>query len=155
MDYSILIKNQFSYHASVVFGLDIQGPTREFPLLVGCSLLTPRGEEVDLPARWLKSPGLAIWSVKADAQFLENPRVTPDDRVWSGRIIFALWRDDTFTERLTDTGWVNWRAYSLIGSSTAGVNMQDDQIKSGYGNRLDVWSDRKSGWPTNDPLGIR
>lgn len=143
MGYSIEIKNKFGYHASVVFGLDIQGPAREFPLLVGCSLLTPRGEAVDLRARWLKSPGLAIWEVKADVQFLENPGVFPiTDRRWSGRIIFALWRNDSFTERLTDTGWVNWHAQSLIGSSTAGLDMQDDRIKREYGKRFDVWTDR-------------
>lgn len=152
MGYSITIKNQFVYHASVVFGLNIEG--RGFPLLVGCSLLTPKGEVVDLPAKWLKSPGLAIWTYEADARFLHKPGVEPCDRVWLGRIKFALWRDDTFTERLADTDWVRWETFYLIGTSTAGVNMSDDHIERNYGHRLDVWSEQKPK-ADDDPLGIR
>jgi hypothetical protein len=155
MSYSIQIKDQFGYHAKVIFGLNIQAPASEFPLLVGCSLLNPTGQEVDIPARWLKSPGLAIWGVSPggesrDVKFIANP----NDMTMAGKIMFALWRDDTFTERLADTGWVNWKAYWLIGSSTAGLDMQDERIKQEYGNRLDVWSKQKPA-SNNDPLGIR
>jgi hypothetical protein len=158
MGYSIKIVDQYKYHGSIVFGLDIQAPTNEFPLLVGCSLLTPQGEEIDLPAKWLNSPGLVLWKIKADERF-QNPREpTPRNAAtpWYGKIIFALWRNDKFTERLFDTGWVEWTALWLIGSSTAGLNMQDEQIKRKYGHRLDVWSARKKEEkPDNDPLGIR
>jgi hypothetical protein len=155
MSYSIHIKDQFGYHARVIFGLNIQAPASEFPLLVGCSLLNPTGQEVDVPPRWLRSPGLAIWEVTPGVEFPGTKFIVDyDDRMMAGKIMFALWRNDTFTERLSDTGWVNWEAYWLIGSSTAGLDMQDERIKREYGSRFDVWSKEKQA-SNNDPLGIR
>jgi hypothetical protein len=139
--YNIRIVDQFRYHASVVFGLDILAPSSEFPLLVGCSLQNKNGEIIDVPARWLLSPGLALWQVKVDSRLQSG--VIPQDG-WHGRIIFALWRDDRHIERLADTGWVNWECYWLIGSSTKGLDMQDDSIKSKYGDRMKVWKDGRS-----------
>jgi hypothetical protein len=153
MSYSITIVDKFHYHASVLFGLDIQGST--FPVFVGCSLLTPKGEVVDLPAQWLNTPGLALWKIKADDRFQNPAEPNPMSAFtpWYGKIIFALYTDDTFENRLTDTGWVEWSAQWLIGSSTKGLDMQDDAIKRKYGKRLDVWTDQRPS--KHDPLGIR
>lgn len=153
MSYSITIVDTFHYHASVLFGLDIQGSN--FPLLVGCSLLTPQGEEVDLPAKWIESPGLALWQIKADDRFTNPQEPNPMNAFtpWYGKVIFALWRDDTFEERLADTRWVEWSAKWLVGSSTAGLDMQDEAIERKYANRLRVWLDQKP--DKSDPLGIR
>lgn len=141
---------------SIVFGLEVQGTAKEFPLVVGCSLLTRSGEGVDIPHRWIRTPGKALWGVKFPAEFVTNPGVTPvNDRKMAGRIIFALWRDDKFRERLADTSWVNWDAYWLIGSSTAGMDMQDERIKNEYGGMDDAWIVSKSKHLDNDPLGIR
>ena len=138
--HSIQIVEQYRYHASVVFGLDVLAPSSEFPLLVGCSVRSRDGKIVDIPAQWLKSPGSALWNIKAPPECQIS--TDPWDKSWSGQIIFALWQDDTFTKRLADTGWVNWEALWLIGSSTKGLDMQDEQIKSKSAGRMDVWVKR-------------
>jgi hypothetical protein len=148
---SVKVIEQFGYHDSVVFGLDIQGSC---PLLVGCSLQTSKGEVIDLPPKWLSSPGLAIWQIKPDDKFFENPNAHVYDRIKLGVIKFALWKDDTFTNRLADTDWTPWKAYWLIGSSAAGLNLQDERINEKYGNRFNVWLNEKP-LIDNDPLGIR
>jgi hypothetical protein len=140
VSYSIQIVDQFHYHASVVFGLDVLASNSEFPLLVGCSLKTLHGEIVDVPARWIKSPGLALWEIRPGTEFIRNPDTLPiNDRVMAGTIIFALWRNDSFTESLGDTGWIDWEAIWLIGSSTKSMDMQDEHIQRKYGTRRDVW----------------
>ena len=52
-----------------------------------------------------------------------------------GEIIFALWRDDTFQERLDDTGWVPWQAHWLIGGSIAAVEQHEEEINFKYKGR--------------------
>ena len=138
MTYSIRITDKWGYHASVVCGLNIAGPEKEFPLYVGCSLRTLKGEIVDIPARWLKSPGKAIWVIKADKRFKTGEFHDGD---WEGYVMLALWRNETFKERLADTGWIHWCAPYLIGSSTAGLDMSDEFIKKEYAGRFDVWFD--------------
>jgi hypothetical protein len=136
---TIRIVDKYMYHARIVFGLDVLAPAERWPLFIGCSLLTRQGEVVDQPARWLPSPGLALWDIKiGERRFQDNPGVPMDG--WSGRVIFAMYPDDTFSERLADTGWVPWSVYWLIGSSTAALDMQDQEIRAKYGNRFDVWS---------------
>jgi hypothetical protein len=138
MAYSITVADQYHYHGQVVFGLAIEAPNKEFPLLVGCSLRTPQGGIIDLPAGWLSSPGLALWDVKVTADFMNKA-----DRYdgWHGEIKFALWRNATFSERLADTVWLPWGAPYLIGASTAGLDMQDAEIKNKYRGRLRVWKE--------------
>lgn len=136
MVYSIAVIDQYLYHAQVIFGLEIEAHSNEFPLLVGCSLRSSQGCVVDLPARWLLSPGQALWDVKGTDEFKIGSDVFSE---WSGQIKFALWRDDTFNQRLADSGWLAWHAPYMIGASTAGLDIQDQRIKDNYGDRLHVW----------------
>jgi hypothetical protein len=138
--YRIAIVDQYKYHWGVNVGLSIAGPSGEFPLLVGCSLRTPKGEVRDLPAKWLTSPGLALWHFNVDHEFKSEPQ-DPFSSV-RGEIIFALWRDNSFTERLCDTGWIRWTAPWLRGASAAGLDMQEAEIQSKYKDRLNVWRPR-------------
>lgn len=130
------IEDTLYYHASIVYGLRIHSD-RPFPLVVGCSIRTPKGEIIDLPARYLLSPGLALWKVKAPHEcFMGGFWQTG---TWSGHIMFALWKDATFSQRLKDTGWVSWEAYGMIGGSTAGLDMQESLIGNKYAGRDEVW----------------
>lgn len=130
------IEDTLHYHASVVYGLRIQSD-RPFPLVVGCSIRTPKGEIIDIPAHYLLSPGLALWKVKAPRECLTGG--SWQDGTWRGHIIFALWEDTTFSKRLTDTGWVPWEAYGMIGGSSAGLDMQESLIGNKYADREKVW----------------
>ena len=78
-----------------------------------------------------------MWKIKPDERF----KAGSEWDGWHGKIIFAVYMDDTHAERLADTGWVDWNAQWMIGSSTKGLDMQDEQIKSKYGERLKVWRD--------------
>ncbi len=135
--HEIHIEKQWQYHASVLFGLLITAPVDEFPLLVGCSLKTKDGEVVDQKARWITSPGKALWKIEADSRFME--RLDWGDKEWVGKIIFALYRDDSHEERLADTEWTQWKAPFLIGYSTAGLDMEEEFIRKEYDGRFDVW----------------
>jgi hypothetical protein len=140
MSYTIAVIDQYRYHRQVVFGLRIEAPRRDFPLFVGATIKSRLGETIDLPARWLISPGLALWEVKV-------PNACRDDQQafstagWSGTIKFALWKDEKFTRRLADTDWLPWSAPYLIGASTTGLAMQDEAIKEKYINRFNVWKE--------------
>jgi hypothetical protein len=162
--YNIAIVDKYSYQNSICLGLKVIAPVKEFPLLVGCSLKTESGIVIDLPAKWIESAGLAFWQVKFNE--LENPsqfRINriPFENDKRGFIIFALWRDDSFKQRLADTGWVTWDAPFLIGSSTKSMDMQDENIRNKYESRFSVLSDKKPEIfiekveKNNDPLGIR
>lgn len=137
---SIQIIKQYPFHGSVLFGLLVDGAVDAFPLLVGCSLRPRLGEIVDLKARWLVSPGRALWKVQADSRFRESgTNVSPMDSDWEGQIIFALYSDESFNERLADTGWVSWYAPWLIGSSAKGLDYMEEEIESSFAGRFDVW----------------
>lgn len=139
-NYQIRIVDQFHYSMSVVFGLSVEGPAALFPLVLGSSLRTEQGDVVDLPAKRIVSPGPAIWSIadEIDGRF-KTGRASDYSLRADGEIIFALWRDDSFTERFADTGWQRWQAIHLPpGSSTAGLDMQDWQIQTGYASRRDA-----------------
>ena len=140
MGHAITIENRFEYHMQVVFGLRVTASDDRWPKVVGCSLRTREGEIVDLPARWLSSGGLALWKVDVPPgpQFRIGDRSSPIDG-WEGQVIFALYSDDTFADRLTDAGWQHWHAPWLIGGSTKSLNYQDERVQSKYGSQLDVW----------------
>ena len=133
---NIEVIDQFRYHGSVVFGLEVAALREEWPLVVGCSLRTRHGDIVDQPARWLSSAGLALWEIKPGAEFKVGSH---QEDGWTGQVIFALWPDDSFSHRLVDTGWIAWSAFWMIGTSTYGLDMQDQQILAKYGSRRDVW----------------
>ncbi|WP_448620070.1 hypothetical protein [Geodermatophilus sp. URMC 65] len=141
---AIRIVDQFHYHTQVVFGLDVQSDNNQWPRVVGCSLLSQAGDIHDLPARWLRSAGLALWDIKmttALAEFCTDPGEPGGYmRAYGGRIMFALWPDNAFRTRLADTGWVPWEATSMVGASAAGFDAQDQYIESKYGGRLDAWA---------------
>jgi hypothetical protein len=136
VDTRILIKDVFVGHASLCFGLAVESGA-EFPVVVGCSIRTPAGRIIDIPARYLVSPGLAHWEVSAPDECFIGLDANPHP--WIGQIIFAVYEDVTFGNRLADTGWVEWGAPFAIGSSTAGLDLQDGQMELRYGQRLDVW----------------
>ncbi len=131
----ITIEDTFRYHGGLVFGLFIES-YEKFPLVVGCSIKTFNEKIIDIPAKYLLSPGHAVWSVTAPD---ECARGTGFNLEWNGYIIFALYEDRTFAKRLADTGWIRWHIISLIGSSSAGLDMQDEYIESKYGKRMNVW----------------
>jgi hypothetical protein len=133
----ITVVDQFGYNASVVFGLEVEAPAEECPLVVGCSLRTTQGDIIDQPARWLSSAGLALWEIKATPEFKIGQH---REDGWRGQVIFALWPDDRFSRRLADTGWLPCSAYWLVGASTAGLDMQDDNVRRKYDGRFGVWS---------------
>jgi hypothetical protein len=140
----IRVIDQFHYHLQVVFGLDVHTDDDRWPKLVGCSLLSPAGNIHDLPARWLRSPGLALWDVRATTELSEfrtdSGGVGGYMAEYGGQAIFALWSDDSFSNRLADTGWVAWQALWMIGGSITSLDRLDEVLHSRYKDRFDVWS---------------
>lgn len=132
------IEDTFHYHASVVYGLRIHSD-RPFPLVVGCSIRTPKGEVIDLPARYILSNGLALWNVKAPSECASDRLREHRMSAWEGGIIFALWEDATFSRRLVDTGWVPWEAHGMIGASAAGLDIQDGFMERKYAGHEKMW----------------
>lgn len=132
----ILIEDTFKYHAGVCFGIAVASDAG-FPLVVGCSVRTHAGQIIDIPARYLISPGRALWHVRAPEECFVGLEASSEP--WVGHIIFAVYEDASFGNRLADTGWVEWGAPFAIGTSTAGLDMQDTEIESRYGTRKDVW----------------
>jgi len=134
--YAVQIVERFGFHGSVSFGLSVDGPPQAFPLVLGCSLRTRDGQVVDVAARYIDSAGVALWDVKADQRFKVGDRGTLGAfDGWSGSIIFALWRDHSFRERIVDTGWHDWSAPWLIGASIAGVEENERLIQDRYAAR--------------------
>jgi hypothetical protein len=151
----VQIEDFWPHGASMIIGLRVQCTSR-FPIVVGCSLETPEGEEVDLPARFLHSPGLALWGYEeVDDRFADPPGARGVGRIsgWRGKIIFALYTDATHDHRLADTGWVPWSARNVFGSSLASVDHAERNIKSTidtkYAGRILVWTSEQSGAPVD------
>jgi hypothetical protein len=138
--HSILIEDVYKFFTTLAFGFRVSGP--DFPLVIGCSLMNARGEIDDLPPQLINSDGLAIWQIKLlDDVKIQKYQIGEKDLSgvtdYAGRIMFALWPDTTFTRRLSDTGWINWETTStVVGASTAGLDMQDAEIRSKYAGRL-------------------
>ena len=132
---SIYIENLYTRHKSIGVGLVISAPGPDFPLVVGCSIRTHQGQIVDIPARRISSSGRAFWTIEAPDAAREGDSPFSG---WSGYVIFALWGNEAFDTRLADTGWVHWHAPWMIGASTKGLDMQDDEIWELYGTRRDA-----------------
>jgi hypothetical protein len=93
MTYSIRIEGMYAEKAPGCV-LAIDGPASGFPVTVGLSYRTHDGEIVDLPPQQMPHPGHAIFTVQ---QYRSDETIRD--------IIYALWRDTSFTTRLADTGW--------------------------------------------------
>ncbi len=137
-EFTIKIVDKYEYHSGVNLGLQVAGPRVAFPLLVGCSFRTNAGKLHDLPARWLSSPGLALWDFNID-HFCKDPK-TSEFRLILGDVIFALWADERFTERLCDTGWQPWAIPWVLNGHTAITETQEEQMRFKYARRLHAWS---------------
>ena len=74
-----------------------------------------RERSFDLPARWLSSGGRALWVLNARDDIGSGVAVDTGNpqEGWNGQIIFALWPDEQFSQRLADTGWQNWQAVTV------------------------------------------
>lgn len=143
----IKIEDFWKSGRNLCIGLSIQS-SEKFPLVVGCSFQNESREIVDIPARYLLSPGLALWGQESANHQFKYPRDAQDlyeITGWKGRIIFALYLDSTFKNRLADTGWVEWNSFNRIGGSTAGLDDEDEiighAIKVKYlGRKKEVWT---------------
>ena len=135
---SIEIIHIYARQSSLGCGLMIKGSPGTFPLLVGCSLKTRGGRVIDVPARWILSPGNAFWVVDVPDECRTNPGVPIYDAEWRGFIIFALYYK-SHSNRLSDTSWQQWHSISLIGSSTKALDLQDREISEFYRPSDEVW----------------
>lgn len=127
----IRVVDTYGYHMKAYIGLEVRSD-RTFPLVVGCSLRR-EGHLFDLPAQRVLSPGRVLLPVDpSEAERFPFSGVHVDA---AASVIFALWSGSDFRERLADTGWVPITFTWLIGSSTAGLYMQDEEIEAKYGPR--------------------
>jgi hypothetical protein len=120
---SITLLDTYGFHRSTVFGFEIEGK----PMILGCTARTNAKKEIDFKAQKVNSGKLLVT--------LYAPAETRKDGAgiwWEGEVLMALWPDTNFKERLTDTGWIRWRAEHLIGSSITGVTMQEEAIRAKY-----------------------
>jgi predicted nucleic acid-binding Zn-ribbon protein len=118
----------FPSPAPLAIGLTISS-REKFPLVVGCSMRNREGKIVDLPPRLIKRNGKALWIqdfIPEECKYYEG---------WEGEIIFALWSDNSFSNRLADTGWIHW----FIPKYTKPNRLEDEKIKVKYGDALEVW----------------
>ena len=139
----IKIEHFWQIQNKLIIGLNIQTIER-FPIVVGCSLRPESKEIIDIPARYLISPGLSFWGEQTVDSRFKYPLQSGFNGDWAGQIIFALWEDETFNNRLADTGWVNWYSNNLFMSSTAYLDDRDEEtdhiIKTHYKNRTEnIW----------------
>jgi hypothetical protein len=143
---SISISDLWYRGRSLLIGLSVNS-INNFPLVIGMSIQTPEGEIVDIPARYILSPGFSFWGQEQ----VDNRFAYPKDESsrfcngWRGRIIFAVYSDSSFNHRLADTGWVEFDSINLMGSSLKGLDYQDDEIEhkrgSTYASRqAEVWA---------------
>ena len=140
---SIKIEHFWKIQSDLIIGLNIQSNVN-FPIVVGCSLRTSNREIVDIPARFLLSPGFSFWGKEEVDSKFKYPLDSGMTGDWQGQIIFALYADKTFSQRLADTGWVNWHSNNLFMSSTYGLDERDQEIdwiiKNIYKDRTDaIW----------------
>jgi len=151
---NIKIEDFWTIQAGLLLGLSVQS-SEKFPIVVGCSLQTGNGEIVDIPARYLLSPGFALWGQEKVDQRFRYPKDAQglyEISGWNGRIIFALYSESSFQNRLADTGWIVWDSSNLIGSSTAGLNDRDKEIdhilnNKYIGRKMDIWTSLKDQSP--------
>lgn len=165
MQSEIKIEHFWQIQSELIIGLNIQSNER-FPIVVGCSLRTNSGEIVDIPARFLLSPGISFWgTITVDSRFkYPDPMLESDWRRkmviplrpdgWFGEIIFAMYTDATFGKRFADTGWVRWYSEKLNMPSTVNTDDRDKGIdwiiKNQYKDRTDgVWRSLDEKKPIN------
>lgn len=137
---SIKLENFWTIGSQLILGIFVQS-NEKFPIVVGCSLQTASNEIVDIPARYLFSSGFVFWGVeKVDRRFMypKDALGLFDTSGWNGKIIFALYTDSSFHNKLADTGWIEWNSYNLIGSSTAGLDNRDKEIDDIIENKYSV-----------------
>lgn len=138
---NIKVVDIFHFHAGIAVGLHAEG-WQQCPLVVGCSIRSSKGQVLDIPAKVLKSSGLALWYLDAPVECKIQESDSSVFSGWVGEIIFALWADFSFTERLADTGWVQWSTPWLIGSSLDSLRVQEDEIERKYRHRKNVLTER-------------
>lgn len=129
---NIKIETLITRSSYLLLGLSVQS-NETFPLVVGCSLQNGDGEIFDIPARWILSEGIALWGQeRVDIRFMYPKEIAPYTLCtgWEGNIIFALYSDSTFNNRLADTGWIKWESRNLIGSSLAGEEYEDPKLEA-------------------------
>ncbi len=154
---SIDVLDIYQGHGAILCGLSVNGGNRSFPLVIGCSLRTLAGEIIDLPARTLSSAGKAFWQIKVPSA-CGTERSRPI-QTWKGQIIFAVYPDMTFSERLADTGWIGWETVWMIGSSPKSMDHRDEHIDEKYRGRFDALVPAKDTevnwrpiwWPADPP----
>ena len=137
-DYAIEVSGLSYFHLSFVARLVVDGPPDAFPVVVGCSLRTPEGMIVDVPAQRLSSPGRALWAVRP-GDWGDDAWMNRYGEEQSGHAIFAIYADAAFSERLADTGWLPFDAPCLIGSSHAALDEANDGLREWIGVRANVW----------------
>lgn len=137
-DWAITLNEIVPDHASFVCALTVTGLPRWFPVVVTCTLKTWRGQFLDVPARWLVSPGLAVWRILPPKE-CQQGRGNPFNQKWAGQILFTVYADSSRRERLADTGWHRWSARTLVGSVPKDLPKQFERLRQTYGSRLDVW----------------
>lgn len=123
---SLTLLDRYAFHGSVVFGFDVQG---DGPLVMGCTVVTREGKEIDLRAQDLARVGRVLCHLKAPHETAYQDAI---GRGWEGKVMFALWPDRNWNKRLADTGWIPWEAQDLIGSSIKGLEMQEDEMRAKY-----------------------
>jgi len=154
MSSTIKIEDFWKGQTSLILGLSIQS-SEKFPIVVGCSLQTDSGEIVDIPARFLLSPGYVFWGRESVDHRFKYPRDAQglyEVSGWNGRIIFALYSDSSFKNRLADTGWIKWETSNRIGGSTAGLNDEDEIMEhilntKYFVQQKNVWSSLEDNTP--------
>lgn len=134
---SIRHLDTYHYHGSVVLGFQVALDGRSV-VTIGCSIRTRQGRVLDRPPRKLNASGCILCAITAPSDCLVDPS---DPRAgWEGDVMFALWEDDSFRARHGDTGWIPWSAPWLVGSSTAGLDLQEARIAAAYSKRVADWS---------------
>ena len=129
MHFSIDITEEFHVSWGIIhFGLEVLGNPEMFPVYVGCSFRI-NDEIFDVPARWLRAPGRVLWK-------FENEDLQRIFQTKTGETIFAVYSDDTFAERLADTGWREWFA---IGCDPMGSAKIHSHMNSRYKNSANQW----------------
>lgn len=136
---TIRVLDIYPFHRKIAVGLDIRSSGR-FPLIVGCSVRSDDARIIDIPSRVLGSEGIAIWEMEAPDECGRCDAGNSRPYEWGGEVLFALWPDNAYTNRLADTGWVKWAAPWMVGHSQAGAIHQEGEIQRKYGPRKDAWA---------------
>lgn len=94
-----LIELHFNDYHHIQATLNISNVT--LPCVVGCSIIDIEGREYDIQHHQIQQQGVFNFQIDLNINFLKNQNIKVR------RIIFALWQDDSFTQRICDTGWID------------------------------------------------